>query len=190
MENRHDDISANDLLAKLKANVADTPSEDAAEATETGKKYHFRRSVKDTAVVTEEEILKEMPVGADDDFAASVPRDEIEELDVDALMRKYLSEEDYQKMTARENGDYVEEEDELVRTLTSIDLTQAEEGEEESFAAPDSELFAHLSRDGKVCDVPGEVEDEDEMSDFLGRNTSECHYYRFYDEYKSVHKQI
>ena len=32
--------------------------------------------------------------------------------------------------------------------------------------------------------------DEDEMTDFLGRNTGECHYYRYYDEYKSVHKQI
>ena len=32
--------------------------------------------------------------------------------------------------------------------------------------------------------------DEDEMASFLGRNTGECHYYRYYDEYKSVHKQI
>jgi hypothetical protein len=32
--------------------------------------------------------------------------------------------------------------------------------------------------------------DEDEMVDFLGRNTGSCPYYRFYDEYKSVHKQI
>ena len=32
--------------------------------------------------------------------------------------------------------------------------------------------------------------DEDEMTDFLGRNTTECHYYRYYDEYKSVNKQI
>jgi hypothetical protein len=32
--------------------------------------------------------------------------------------------------------------------------------------------------------------DEDEMTDFLGLNTSECHYYRYYDEYKSVHRQI
>lgn len=31
--------------------------------------------------------------------------------------------------------------------------------------------------------------DEDEMIDFLGRNTSRCPYYRFYDEYKSVQKQ-
>ena len=32
--------------------------------------------------------------------------------------------------------------------------------------------------------------DEDEMGDFLGGRTSGCHYYRYYDEYKSVHKQI
>ena len=32
--------------------------------------------------------------------------------------------------------------------------------------------------------------DEDEMVDFLGRNTKGCPYYRFYDEYKSVQKQI
>lgn len=32
--------------------------------------------------------------------------------------------------------------------------------------------------------------DEDEMGDFLGGNTSSCHYYRYYDEYKSVNKQI
>jgi len=31
--------------------------------------------------------------------------------------------------------------------------------------------------------------DEDEMIDFLGRNTNRCPYYRFYDEYKSVQKQ-
>lgn len=31
--------------------------------------------------------------------------------------------------------------------------------------------------------------DEDEMIDFLNRNTNRCPYYRFYDEYKSVQKQ-
>lgn len=31
--------------------------------------------------------------------------------------------------------------------------------------------------------------DEDEMIDFLSRNTNRCPYYRFYDEYKSVQKQ-
>ena len=32
--------------------------------------------------------------------------------------------------------------------------------------------------------------DEDEMVDFLGNNRNACHYYRYYDEYKSVNKQI
>ena len=32
--------------------------------------------------------------------------------------------------------------------------------------------------------------DEDEMYRFLTRRTARCPYYRFYDEYKSVHKQI
>ena len=32
--------------------------------------------------------------------------------------------------------------------------------------------------------------DEDEMASFLGGFTKECKYYRFYDEYKSVQKQI
>lgn len=41
--------------------------------------------------------------------------------------------------------------------------------------------------DAYVCDVNL---DQDEMVDFLGRNTGSCPYYRYYDEYKSVHKQI
>ena len=32
--------------------------------------------------------------------------------------------------------------------------------------------------------------DEDEMVRFLTGNTQSCPYYRFYDEYKSVQKQI
>ena len=32
--------------------------------------------------------------------------------------------------------------------------------------------------------------DQDEMLNFLNRTTKSCPYYRFYDEYKSVHKQI
>lgn len=41
--------------------------------------------------------------------------------------------------------------------------------------------------DAYVCDLNL---DEDEMVDFLGKNTKGCPYYRYYDEYKSVHKQI
>ena len=32
--------------------------------------------------------------------------------------------------------------------------------------------------------------DEDEMAQFLAHRTQSCPYYRYYDEYKSVHKQI
>jgi hypothetical protein len=32
--------------------------------------------------------------------------------------------------------------------------------------------------------------DQDEMESFLGGRTRTCPYYRYYDEYKSVHKQI
>ncbi len=32
--------------------------------------------------------------------------------------------------------------------------------------------------------------DEDEMRRFMLKDTQNCPYYRFYDEYKSVHKQI
>ena len=32
--------------------------------------------------------------------------------------------------------------------------------------------------------------DQDELSHFLSGRTSSCPFYRFYDEYKSVHKQI
>lgn len=32
--------------------------------------------------------------------------------------------------------------------------------------------------------------DEDEMAGFLQNSTSNCHYYKFYDEYKSVQRQI
>jgi len=32
--------------------------------------------------------------------------------------------------------------------------------------------------------------DQDEMGAFLSGNTKSCPYYRFYDEYKSVQKQI
>lgn len=41
--------------------------------------------------------------------------------------------------------------------------------------------------DDYVCQISL---DEDEMIDFLGGNTRGCPYYRYYDEYKSVHKQI
>lgn len=44
------------------------------------------------------------------------------------------------------------------------------------------------------CDEDGDYRcslslDEDEMLDFIAGQTRECHYYRYYDEYKSVQHQ-
>ena len=41
--------------------------------------------------------------------------------------------------------------------------------------------------DAYVCQVNL---DEDEMISFVSGQTGRCPYYRYYDEYKSVHKQI
>ena len=41
--------------------------------------------------------------------------------------------------------------------------------------------------DAYVCQVSL---DEDEMISFVSGHTSRCPYFRYYDEYKSVHKQI
>ena len=49
----------------------------------------------------------------------------------------------------------------------------------------------HFVYDEGYMDYACEVAlDEDEMNAFLGGRTAGCHYYKFYDEYKSVHKQI
>ena len=53
--------------------------------------------------------------------------------------------------------------------------------EECEFYDYDEELDAY------VCQVSL---DEDEMISFIAGNTGRCPYYRYYDEYKSVHKQI
>ncbi len=53
--------------------------------------------------------------------------------------------------------------------------------EECEFYDYDEELDAY------VCQVSL---DEDEMISFISGQTGRCPYFRFYDEYKSVHKQI
>lgn len=44
--------------------------------------------------------------------------------------------------------------------------------------------------DDELCDYVCSVSlDEDDMADYLNRQTKNCNYYRYYDEYKSVQKQ-
>ena len=88
MDNKHNsDISADELLAQLKANMAEG---DAEEKSGTVKKYKFRRSGKITATVSEEDIRAHMPDNSDYSFESPVPKSEIEDLDIDELKEKGL----------------------------------------------------------------------------------------------------
>ena len=91
MDNKHNsDISADELLAQLKANMADGNTD---EKSVTGKKYKFRRSGKITASVSEEDIRAHMPDNSDYSFESPIPKSDIEDLDIDELMKKYLPED-------------------------------------------------------------------------------------------------
>ena len=172
MENKHNDISASELLSKLKANMEDSDLDENTVLNEGKKKYRFRRSEKITKSVTEEEISAQMP---DDDytFESPVPKSDIEDLDIDALMKKYLPEEDYERMAIRERSEISEED--FVLTLSSIELPEenndgdnvtSTDESSTAFTAPDSELYDNLSEGGKVCDVP-ELDQRDEMADTI-----------------------
>ncbi|MBE6581922.1 MAG: hypothetical protein E7648_01495 [Ruminococcaceae bacterium] len=174
MDNKHNsDISADELLAQLKANMADGNTD---EKSVTGKKYKFRRSGKITASVSEEDIKAHMPDNSDYSFESPVPKSDIEDLDIDELMKKYLPEEDYRRMT--EKAESAEIEEEFVQTLSSIDIPEemtegstAEPDIEDAktFTAPDEDLYNRLSAGGKVCDVPelDGVDSYDSMADTM-----------------------
>ncbi len=171
------ELSAEDLLRQLKENVG------ASDSTKPEKKYKFRRSEAHSSPVGEEEISAFMPADSGEGiFVSPVPKSDIEDLDVDELMRRFLPEEDYKRFSEKkpisEPSEEHEEVDELVRTLTEIEEvfsdspsasdTEGEDfppidiSEESSYTAPDSALFDTLSEGGKVCDIPS---DSNEHSD-------------------------
>ena len=174
MDNKHNsDISADELLAQLKANMAEGEAE---EKSGVGKKYKFRRSGKITASVSEEDIKEHVAENDGYIFESPVPKSEIEDLNIDELMKKYLPEEDYKRMTER--AENVEIEEEFVQTLSSIEIPEeisegstAEPDIEDAkgFTAPDEELYNRLSEGGKVCDVPelDGIEKYDSMADTM-----------------------
>lgn len=143
------DMSADELLSQLKANM----SEDMPK-TDTRKKYKFRRSGKiapsvntDASKISEDEIFESTESSSD------------EELDIDALMKKYLPKEDYERMISREKKSQTD--DEFVKTLSSIEIEQESEDDKSqevieplAFTPPDTDLYDRLSEGGKVCDVP------------------------------------
>ncbi len=179
MDNRHDtDISADDLIAKLKANIGQTDDRqgDPAQEADRKKRYKFRRSDKSASAVTEDDILREMPEKSGSGFVSPVPKSEIEGLDIDELMKKYLPEKEYERLSKKKEPADRKGEEEFVRTLTSPERV-AEDREEsaasdgqspseteryvykegsEDYTAPDEALFTTLSDGGKVCDIPGE----------------------------------
>ena len=193
MDNKHDnDISADDLLAKLKANMAKTEeSQDKFDTdADKKKKYRFRRTEKNISAVTENEILREMPEKNTTGFISPIPKSDIADLDIDALMKKYLPEDEYEKLSRKNTPVNWEQEEELVRTLTSIDtvrISQTEESndensvnqlaaseengdkydydnkysDDEAYTAPDRELFSALSDGGRVCDIPEDIDSGD-----------------------------
>lgn len=146
----NNDISADELLAKLKANM-----EDGGTKSGDGKKrYRFRKTEKTASPVTEEEIKREMPE-SDTGFVSPVPKSEIADLDIDALMKKYLPQDEYEKFSGKSISGM--KEDEFVDSLSSAaeDEPPVPDGSG-TYAAPDTELFSTLSEGGKVCDIPCE----------------------------------
>ena len=146
----NNDISADELLAKLKANM-----EDGGTKSGDGKKrYRFRKTEKTASPVTEEEIKREMPE-SDTGFVSPVPKSEIADLDIDALMKTYLPQDEYEKFSGKSISGM--KEDEFVDSLSSAaeDENPVPDGSG-AYAAPDTELFSTLSEGGKVCDIPGE----------------------------------
>lgn len=146
----NNDISADELLAKLKENMESSGSDH----TQGKKRYRFRKTEKTESPVTEEEIKREMPDG-DSGFVSPVPRSEIADLDIDALMKKYLPEDEYRRFSEKSVSEKKDEE--FVGSLsTETDTGVRDDNESEVYTAPDTELFSSLSEGGKVCDIPGE----------------------------------
>lgn len=70
--------------------------------------------------------------------------------------------------------------------------------EREKQALPSTKKRVQCCEECEYYDYDDEIDayyckmslDEDEMVSFLTGKKSECPYYKYYDEYKSVHKQI
>ncbi len=165
MENRNDgEISAEALLEKLKANIEEQENGELnLDTDDRRKRYKFRRTEKN-------QTLSENGDVSESGFESPVPKSDIEDLDVDALMKKYLSEDEYAMLSKRDEVHSDEEDDELVKALAAFDEAETDDiadgdgaeilasvSEDDEYAAPDDELFAVLSKDGKVCDIPDDI---------------------------------
>ena len=146
----NNDISADELLAKLKANM-----EDGGTKSGDGKKrYRFRKTEKTASPVTEEEIKREMPE-SDTGFVSPVPKSEIADLDIDALMKKYLPQDEYEKFSGKSISGM--KEDRIRRFAVALPQKMKTPCPTVQVLMPRRipSCSRHSAR-RKVCDIPGE----------------------------------
>ena len=139
-------ISAEELLAKLKENIGDEI--DGAEAY-SPQKYKISKSKADEQIPDDSTLndIAEL-------FESPVPKSEISDLDEDALMKMYLSPEDYEFLTSKKSKQNAADavQDKLETTLD--DLGDDDENPGKDYEVPDADIYDALNVDGKVCDVP------------------------------------
>ena len=135
-EKKNERLSADELLRRLKENIGEDAPDDGASA----KKYKFTRTKKEMTDTIEEPL-------SDYSYESPVPKSNVEGLDVDALMRMYLSDEDYEVASGKKQTDPFTE------TIDSAELDGVV-AQPTDYQAPDQDTYSELNVDGKVCDVP------------------------------------
>ncbi|MBQ7604320.1 MAG: hypothetical protein IJU75_05135 [Clostridia bacterium] len=130
-------LSADELLRRLKENIG----EDDTGNDTSAKKYKFTRAKKEQTDTIEQPL-------SDYSYESPVPKSNVEGLDVDALMRMYLSDEDYEVASGAKK-----QTDPLTETLDSAEL-EGVVAQPTDYQAPDQDTYSELNVDGKVCDVP------------------------------------
>lgn len=184
---RKDNLSTDEIIAKLKESVDNSSLEERLSESDIKKKYKFRRTekkVQHTSENEKDEILIQSEASSD-------ALEDTDEIDVGALMKKYLSKEEYEKFSRRDETSSFEEDDfsdtrdffqenEPVADNEYNAETSYNKGEaftEDRFAAPDKDLYSTLSAGGKVCDIPSfdsaestsvVIEDKTRISDTVG----------------------
>ncbi|MBR5768344.1 MAG: hypothetical protein IKX86_06710 [Clostridia bacterium] len=135
-EKKNERLSADELLKRLKENIG----EDAPDEGASAKKYKFTRAKKEMTDTLEQPL-------SDYSYESPVPKSNVEGLDVDALMRMYLSDEDYEVASGKKQTDPFTE------TIDSAELDGVV-AQPTDYQAPDQDTYSELNVDGKVCDVP------------------------------------
>ncbi len=156
-------ISAEELLAKLKENIGDEI--EGAEGY-SPQKYKISKS-KAEEQIADDSTLNDIA----ELFESPVPKSGISDLDEDALMKMYLSPEDYEFLTSKKTKQDAGEEIQDDMSGTLDDLGDDDETPEKEYEVPDADIYDALNVDGKVCDVPQlEINDRSAPPD-SGRTT-------------------